>query len=150
LWRCLVEKFDYWKNRNLESWTSDIRVAEYFAGLRQRQTSKERQLYKIPSLEEVDKAVRQYERTGFLKFGNQYFLRNKENPEYYNIYDRNKDYVTDGNDIRRHIKSNIKWSEEINTERLGKAKVLAEPIDKNKIVWITNNLNSKEYIVRAN
>ena len=143
------ENFDYWKNRNLESWTSDKRVAEYFAGLRYRQTSKERHLYKTLSSNEIDDIVRKYERTGYVKFNNQYFLRNKENPKYYDIYDKDKQYITDGDDLRQHIEDEMNWRKEYNTKKIEQAQVFAEPIDKNKIVWITNNLNSKEFIVRA-
>lgn len=144
-----IQNYDDWKNRTLESWTSDKRVAEYFAGLRYRQTSKERYLYKILSNNEIDDIVRKYEKTGFVRFNNQYFLRNKENPKYYDIYDKDKQYLTDGDDLREHIEDEMSWRKEYNAEKLGQAQVFAEPIDKNKIVWITNNLNSKEFIVRA-
>lgn len=144
-----IRNYDDWKNRTLESWTSDKRVAEYFAGLRYRQTSKERYLYKILSNNEIDDIVRKYEKTGFVRFNNQYFLRNKENPKYYDIYDKDKQYLTDGDDLREHIEDEMSWRKEYNAEKLGQAQVFAEPIDKNKIVWITNNLNSKEFIVRA-
>jgi len=143
-----IQNYDDWKNRTLESWTSDKRVAEYFAGLRYRQTSKERHLYKILSNNEIDDIVKKYEKTGYAKFNNQYFLRNKENPKYYDIYDRDKQYVTDGDDLRQHIEDEMSWRKEYNAEKLGQAQVFAEPIDKDKIVWITNNLNSKEFIVR--
>ena len=144
-----IQNYDDWKNRTLESWTSDKRVAEYFAGLRYRQTSKERHLYKILSNNEIDDIVRKYEKTGFVRFNNQYYLRNKENPKYYHIYDKDKQYLTDGDDLREHIEDEMSWRKEYNAEKLGQAQVFAEPIDKNKIVWITNNLNSKEFIVRA-
>lgn len=144
-----IQNYDDWKNRTLESWTSDKRVAEYFAGLRYRQTSKERHLYKILSNNEIDDIVRKYEKTGYVRFNNLYFLRNKENPKYYDIYDKDKQYLTDGDDLREHIEDEMSWRKEFNAEKLGQAQVFAEPIDKNKIVWITNNLNSKEFIVRA-
>jgi len=144
-----IKNYDDWKTRTLESWTSDKRVAEYFAGLRYRQTSKERHLFKILSSDEIDAIVKKYERTGFVRFNNLYFLRNKENPKYYDIYDNYKQYLTDGDDLRQHIEDEMSWRKEYNAEKLEKARVFAEPIDKNKIVWITNNLNSKEFIVRA-
>jgi hypothetical protein len=140
---------DDWKNRKLESWTSDKRVAEYFAGLRYRQTAKERHLFKILSSDEIDDIVKKYERTGFVRFNNYYYLRNKENPKYYDIYDKDKQYITDGDNLRQDIEDEMSWRKEYNAEKLEKAQVFAEPIDKNKIVWITNNLNLKEFIVRA-
>jgi hypothetical protein len=144
-----IKNYEDWKTRTLESWTSDKRVAEYFAGLRYRQTSKERHLFKIFSSDEIDDIVKKYERTGFVRFNNQYYLRNKENPKYYDIYDSYKQHLTDGDDLRQDIEDEMSWRKEYNAEKLEKARVFAEPIDKNKIVWITNNLNSKEFIVRA-
>lgn len=139
------------KYRVLESWTSDRRVAEYFANLRTDQDETgDSKLYDVPSINDVKKAIAQYKAKGYVKFANRYYLRNKKHPQYYNIYNRYKAFITDGDNIERELmdlyNDAIQYNKEINDE----GQVLERNVDKNKIVWITNNLNSKEYIVRIN
>jgi hypothetical protein len=138
------------KNRILESWSSERSVAEYFAGLRTQQTKNGRSLMKqIPTAQEIDQAVAQYNAKGYLNFRGKYYLRNKDNPGLYNIYDRNKQYVTDGDDIRNDLTYWLKDDEKWNEKKKKKSTVIEKDINKNQIIWITNNLNSKEYIVRV-
>ena len=138
------------KNRILESWTSDRNVAEYFAGLRSDQNKQGRsRIVKIPSKAEVQKAIAQYNAKGFTTFGGHYFLKNKEHPKYYNIYDKYKQFVTDGDNIVDQLTHWYDEYAEINQERSERGQVLEKAINKNRIVWITNNLNSKEYIIRV-
>ena len=138
-----------WQDKHLESLTSDRRVAEHFAGLRARQNSRNSLLYDVPSDEEIKGAVDQYERRGYVKFGNRHYVRNREHPEYYNIYDRRREFVTDGDDLLASLKSDQAWMQQHNAERLSRGKLMERDIAREDIVWITNNLNSKEYIVRV-
>ena len=136
-------------NRVLESWTSERVVAEYFAGLRTDQTKQGHStVIKVPSVDEVEKAIAQYNAKGYTRFANHYFMKNKENPRYYNIYDRNKQFVTDGDNIDKDLRY---WYEDYldSNDDAEKGRVLEEYVNKNRIVWITNNLNSKEYIIRV-
>ena len=139
--------FKTWEKKYLESWTSDRKVAEHFAGLRSRQDGPS-SIHNVVSQEDIDRMVSNYEKTGFLKFSGKYYVRNKEQPKYYNIYDKNKQFVTDGDNIKDDLMSDAKWRAEINKEKLEKGEVIEKDIDKNKIVWLTNNLNSKEYLVK--
>lgn len=136
-----------WQNAYLESWTSDRRVAELFAGLRVGDSLKST-LYDIKTDEEIAKAIDQYEKTGFLKFDNHYYVRNKEYPEYYDIYDKNKNYITDGDNLERDLTRDNEEKKKLNSEKLEGSKVFEEEIDRDRIVWITNSLGSKEYIVK--
>lgn len=149
LYRGVVNQEDYdsWKKATLTSWTTDKRVAEHFAGLRQAHSWKS-VLHKEISDEEIANAVKQYNKTGFLKFKNKYYVQNKEHPKYYNIYDSSKQFITDGDDLEADLKHDQKWSKEINQEKQSKATVFKDQIDKNRIVWITNSANCKEYIVK--
>jgi hypothetical protein len=138
-----------WRNRYLESWSLDKRVAEYFGGLRKDQTSNERNLYHVPTPADIETAIKTYEKSGFVKFMNHYYVRNKENSDYYNIFDKNRQFVTDGDNLRRDLTRDVQHRTDRNRDRLESSIVLSEKIDKNRIVWITNRLNSKEFIVRV-
>lgn len=138
-----------WKDKTLESWTADRRVAEHFAGLRNRQDSKNTSLYDVATPVQIEQAVKKYDQTGYVKFRGNYYVRSKENPEFYNIYDRHKQHITDGDDIRADFESDADWGNQVNAAKLEKANILEKPIDKDRIIWITNNLGSKEYIVRV-
>ncbi|MCK9532596.1 MAG: hypothetical protein M0R77_19040 [Gammaproteobacteria bacterium] len=141
------DNFKTWENKYLESWSSDRRVAEHFAGLRSRQNGPS-SLHKVISEPEVDTLVKKYEKTGFLKYAGKYYVRNKDLPQYYNIYDKNKQFVTDGDNLKADLMSDQEWAKKSNDSKLAKGEVIEKEIDKNKIVWLTNNLNSKEYLVR--
>lgn len=143
------EAWTSWQRKHLESWTSDRRVAEHFAGLRARQDSRNSLLYDVPSDEEIKRAVDQYERRGYVKFGNKYYMRSRENPRYYNIYDRRREFVTDGDNLMASLKSDQEWMQKLNDERTQRSRLIERDIAREDIVWITNNLGSKEYIVRV-
>lgn len=138
-----------WQHKHLESWTSDRRVAEHFAGLRARQDSRNSLLYDVPTDDQIQQAVGQYERTGYVRFGNHHYVRSRENPQYYNIYDRRRQHVTDGDDLLSSLKSDQEWMQHSNDQRQGRSRLIERDIPREDIVWITNNLNSKEYIVRV-
>jgi hypothetical protein len=135
-----------WQDAVLESWSSDKRTAELFAGLRYgpEWTSL---LKPEDSEEEIDKLVAKYEKTGYLKFRGRYYVRNKEQPEYYNIYNKSKQFVTDGDDLKSDLMDDSKWNKESNDEKKAKAVVFEEEIPRERIIWITNSANCKEFIV---
>ena len=138
------------KHRVLESWTSDRRVAEYFADLRTDQDGNgDSKFYNIPSINDIRKAINQYKTKGYVKFANRYYMRNKEHPQYYNIYDRYKNFITDGDNIERELMDLYNDAKDYNKEINEKGQVIERNINKNQIIWITNNLNSKEYIIRV-
>lgn len=149
LYRGIIKQEDYdsWKKATLESWTDDKRVAEHFAGLRQAHSWKSN-LHNVETEEQIKKLVDQYEKTGFLKYQNKYYVRNKEQPQYYNIYDRNKQFVTDGDDLLADLTGDANWKQELNQTKQDKAFVYEEMISKDRIVWITNSVNCKEFIVK--
>ncbi len=141
------DNYHTWKDALLSSWTPDRRVAELFAGLR---AGKEwsSTLYTEVSDEEIENVVRKYEEKGFVKFRNRYYIRNKEQPEYYNIYDGSRQFVTDGDDLLRDLHRDNEWNKELNAEKNQRGTVFEEEISRDRVVWITNQLNCKEFIVR--
>jgi len=150
LYRGIVKDSSYegWNKAFLQSWTSDQRTAELFAGL--RRGPKWNSLLR-PDItdQEIDTMVSQYERTGFLRFGGRYYVRNKDVPQYYNIYDRSKQFVTDGDDIEEDLRDEQKYRREANTSLQDKSHVFEEEVNRDRIVWITNALNCKEFLVRV-
>jgi hypothetical protein len=141
------DSFKSWEKGILHSWSSDKRTAELFAGLRYGLEWKSLLKPETPE-EEIDKLVAKYEATGFLKFGGRYYVRNKEMPEYYNIYNKARQHITDGDNLKADLMRDSKWNKESNDEKKAKAEVFEEEISRDRIVWITNSANCKEFIVR--
>lgn len=147
---------EYVNSKFLESWSSSRKVAEGFAGL--RTLSGRSVLQPTYTDEEIDAFVAKLETTGFVKVGPyKYKVPSKKIdwPEgfelkgtYYEIYDRNNSYLTDGDDLRDSLVDDNNWKKEQNEKRLVKAKVFEEDISVGRIVWITNNLGSQEFIIR--
>jgi hypothetical protein len=149
LYRGIIVDSDYtgWEKGILNSWSSDRRTAELFAGLRYGEKWKSR-LSKVLSDAEIEQMVARYEQTGFLKTDQYYFVRNKEMPEYYNIYSKDKSFLTDGDDLARKLHDDNEWIRDRNEELKKTAKVFEEEISRDRILWITNQFNCKEFIVR--
>ena len=143
LFRGLI-KSDESPKKVLFSWTSDKKVAERFAGLR---TTGWREMLKDPiSDSDIKKIVDTYNKKGFVSFRGYKYIQIKDSPEYYNIYKGNEN-LTDGNDLYKSLKDEQKYIDDHNKKILDKAVILEENVDIDKILWITNKLNSKEFIV---
>jgi hypothetical protein len=97
---------------------------------------------------EIDKLVDQYNRTGYVKVDGVQYMRVKDNPKYYWIY-RGREQITDGDDLRDELIGNRDWRQSRKDKRDKGGQVIAKDIDIDKIVWITNELNDKEFIVRV-
>jgi len=123
-------------NRTLFSWSSDPKEARLFVG----------RPVKVLTDEEIDKAVKQYERSGFVKVGRHSYIRNKENPKYYDIFAR-KEYITDGDNLFRSLKDDQKDQISYNEEISKRGSVVSEEVPVERIIWVPGNLISKEFIV---
>jgi len=137
--------------RFLQSWTSSEKVAKHFAGLSSSQTKDIPLTYPTYTQKEIDDVVEKFNKTGYVKFDNQYFIVDKKNPKYYNIYDKERNLVTDSetSEFRNNITSSYDERIDLNNKRTKDKVVLKRTFDKNKIIWISNNLDSKEYIVKV-
>lgn len=143
---------DSYKTRHLESWTDDKKVAEHFAGLRTPEHTDKgvtwhSNLYDEFTEDEIAKAVETFNKHGFVTFKGKRYMRNKDDPQYYNIYDRHRLYVADGDNIAADLRSHSRSIKEINKDKKDQAILVEKMISRDKIVWITNNTHSKEYIV---
>lgn len=140
-----------WQNKYLESWTSDPRVAKCFAGLYTKHGSKYRsRLRKVPTDEEIAEALHKYETKGFVKFLGHFYLRSQKNPEFYQLYDLNREHITSGKSswLKKQFKDTQIERQQHNDNLLRKSCLIEQDIPRENIVWLTNNIGSKEYIVR--
>ncbi len=126
-------------SRQLFSFSFDERVATEFAHPK---------IHKQYSDEDVERALEQYRRTGFVQFDGKKYQR--INDEQYNVYDKYNRRTDIGDDIEWTL-GNIAHS---TTERNARAKTKGQvhtmdvPVD--SVFWITNSLNQKEAIVAMN
>lgn len=127
--------------RPLFSFSFDEQVAKDFAhGKLDRESSQE----------EIDDAVERYERTGFTTFRGKKFKKNTTYPNFFDIYDKRNNYITDGDDIRKTLTSMAADATDYNSERRERGKVYTIDVPIDKIFWVTNDLGSKEFIVALN
>lgn len=149
LYRGIVKDGSYkgWDKALLQSWTSDRRTAELFAGLRHG-SEWSSLLHDEITDDQINAAIAQYQRTGFVKFFNRYYVRNKEHPRYYNIYDRHKQFITDGDDLAHDLLRTQQDRAQSNREQHDRSHVFEEEIERERIIWVTNALNCKEFLVR--
>ena len=137
--------------RVLYSWTNEKKTAEIFAGYRNGY-GRDLRRNEILSDNDIEKLYQKYQRDGFLKFRHHIYKKNDKhpelnNPDYYDIYTLSRSYVTDGDDLRDSLRSDRDWDIETN-KKFEKSKIIEKNIPIDHIVWVTNNLNSKEFIVR--
>jgi hypothetical protein len=123
-------------NRTLFSWTMDENVARSYAS----------NTYRLPKRipdEVVEAAISRYERTGFVSFGSKKYIKNPDDPAYYNIYS-GKEMITDGDDIRAELKSTQAFYDELINEAKAKGDVYTTEISLDEIKWIPVGVNLKE------
>lgn len=132
-------------NRELFSFSFDENVAKAFAHGKPSPDP--------ASVEEIQKAVEQYKRTGFVKFGSRKYKRSKEYPGYFDIYYNNNTVEAYGNsddELEDRLMRSREYALEYRAEREAKGDVYTIDVPVDKIVWLTNRLNSKEFIVALN
>jgi hypothetical protein len=149
----ILDNTQYDKNKKYESWTSDKKIAEVFAGYRRFDIQKKHPSFFAEPIsnDDIKKAMSSFKKLGFTTFLGMKYAINKKYPEFYNIYDRNRQFVTDGDtdDLENKFKKKQKEIETFNKERLKGGKVFEKTFDIDSIVWISNSLDSKEFIVKV-
>lgn len=137
--------------RHTLSWTSDFRVAADVAGVDGRLLS----LRPITD-DEIAKAVSIYRKDGTLTWRGKKYVRTDTptndpalDEYYYDIFDRDGDHITDGDDIEgslRSVQSAIDDMIESRDKRLSRIVSARIPID--SIIWITDRAGQSEFILR--
>lgn len=136
--------------RSTLSWTSDPRVAAWFAGIDPR-------LMKVKPItnSDIQEALKTYAETGKVEFlGNTYVRTDTptDDPDldefYYEIYDKDGDMITDGDDLERQFRDDQRRYQELIDERnLKLSNVFKVEIPINDIIWITDRAGQSEFIL---
>ena len=136
--------------RNTLSWSSDFRIAATFAGVDGR-------ILRLKPItdEQIKKALDTYNQTGKVSFLTHSYVRtdiptNDTNLDefYYDIYNKNGEYITDGDDLEQQFEDDQKTYQEIIDNREQKLKRIVKadiPID--DIIWITHRAGQSEFIL---
>jgi hypothetical protein len=124
--------------RQLYSWSAHPKKAQQFIGGKP---------LRIWSDAEIEAMIAKYERTGFVRVGNRRFVRMKDNPEFYLIYDRHNQVITDGDDLRADILSMNADRQDYNDRLSQQGRLLSADIPVDRIVWMPANALSMELIV---
>jgi len=128
------------EGRTMFSWTLDLDTAQSFAGMgRQGQT-------KTLTPDEITALVDRYNQTGYVFALGYQLIRSKYSPEYFDIW-KNRQAVTDGDDIRKFITGVNNDRLEWNNRGEGKGRVTTKAIPIESIVWMAHELGSAEFIV---
>jgi hypothetical protein len=124
--------------RALYSWTLDPGVAADFA-------RRARPFRAMPQAE-IDRIVASYEAKGYAKSGRKRWMRSKENPEYYWIYDR-REVITDGEDLRGELERTRAEMLERNAEIIARGRIYTEAIPVEHIAWVFPDTSQREFLV---
>jgi hypothetical protein len=136
--------------RHTLSWTSDPRIAAWFAGINPW-------LMKLKPITDgqITSALETYGKTGEVKFLGKRYVRtetptNEDGKDefYYEIYDRDGELLTDGDDLKNEFKDVQEYYQELvdkRTKTLEKVVKAEIPID--DIIWITDRSGQSEFIL---
>jgi len=138
------------KSRATLSWTSDPRIAAWFAGI-------EPALMKLQPIRDQDirQALDTYEKTGQVTWLNKTYRRTDmatQDPNldefYYEIYDQDGDIITDGDNLAQQFRDDQKWYQDLISKRDAQlAKVVKAQIPIEDIIWITDRAGQSEFIL---
>ncbi len=131
--------------RKLFSWTPLPKVAKQFAA-----DSLAPSPAPVTDAQIAD-ALAQYEKAGFVTFRGTKYKRNNESPEYFDIYDRDNNYITDGDNLAETL-AERKESIDARIAELKDAPAYFSMIPVDKLIWIPQgeNLSQPEIIAEYN
>jgi hypothetical protein len=133
--------------RLLFSWTSSEQIARLFAG---NEGNPAKNKINPITDEEIAAALARYEQTGFVSFRGMKYKINKRSPQYYDIYDRHNQYVTDGDNLEREFRRKQDYYDEVIAKRNKvPGRVVKKEIPIDDVVWVLMGGNANEYIVKG-
>lgn len=136
--------------RTTLSWISDPRVAASFAGI----SPQEMRLKPITD-EQIHAALDAYAKTGEVKFPRKRYVRTDvptngdgKDEFYYEIYDKDGELVTDGDDLEKEFKDEQAYYQELIDKRTQKLeKIVKAEIPVDDIIWISDRAGQSEFIL---
>lgn len=137
-------------SRHTLSWTSSPRIAAWFAGVDPREMK-----VKPISDASIQAALEQYRQEGKVKWQGKTYVRTQtptNDPSldtyYYEIFDRDGDIITDGDDLEQQFREDQAWIEQVIQKRDAKLrKVITADIPVDSIIWITDRAGQSEFIL---
>ena len=137
------EQHELTNNRILFSWTGDEKVASHFLYAHKP--------YQEITDAEINAAIQQYEKNGFCKFAGYSFMKSSDNEGFYNQY-KGREFVGDGyeDEMLSDFQERQRDRRESNEENKPTGELVVREVPVELIVWVTNDLNSKEFIVKLN
>lgn len=133
-------------SRKLFSWSPVKELADSFAS-NGRVTKK----YGATE-EEIKQAVETYNKTGFVTFRGRKYKRNKEMPDYYDIYNKHNHIITDGDDLEAELRGDQNDRDENVADGRSKGHTFRADVPVDSLVWIPvgANLSQPEFIATYN
>lgn len=148
-------------SKSLESWTDDIRVAEWFAFLREtpRLKHEDIQKEKMKKYDNIDDVTNRFNKNGYVVFDNKLFIINKANTKYFDIWSLDKNKTKNnrwlGDGYTASFKESILMDKDMETEIFNsihkkRGKIITKTFKRSDILWyIKNPWNSSiEYIIK--
>lgn len=130
-------------NRVLFSWTSDPQVAKDFLN--------RHQIRKVFTDAEIKNAIETFKRTGYCKLGSYAYKVAMDDPDMYWMY-RGHENITGGdvNELEADLRDQQRDQIEYNDEMAETGTLYHTRVSVDDIVWVINDLGSKEFIVKLN
>lgn len=102
--------------------------------------------------EEINRVVKQYEESGYVKYRGKRYIVNRQNPDYYNIYDSARQPITDGDDLEASLRDDKAWIDDQTAERKSGGRLYFAGVPVSDTVWIpvNGNLAQPEVIAKYN
>jgi hypothetical protein len=137
------EQHELTTNRVLFSWTGDEKVASHFLYAHKP--------YKEITDAEINAAIQQYKKNGFCKFAEYSIKKSADNEGFYNMY-KGREFIGDGyeDEMLADFQERQSDRRESNEENKPQGELVVREVPVELIVWVTNDLNSKEFIVKLN
>lgn len=128
------------EGRTLFSWTLDLDTANSFSGKGVQKPMK------TLTPDEISKLVAKYNQTGYVSAFGYQLIRNKYSPEYFDMW-KNRELITDGDDVEKFLNGVNQERIEWNNRGEGKGRVTTKAIPVETILWMAHELGSAEFIV---
>lgn len=126
----------------LYSWTFDEQVAKEYA------FPKQAQITEPLSDDQIQRLLQRYDQTGIIRYRSYYVKRQKDDPEFFDLYDQRKQHITVSDDLEQFIRDSEQDIVDRNTEMEESGSVSAKRIPVDDIVWLAAN-KEKEVIVKG-
>lgn len=121
----------------LFSWTPERKIAEQFAA----NSSK---FPKQITDAEIEEVLRNFNTRGFAQFRGEKYLRNKDDPRYFDTYNRRNELITGGDNLEKSLLSDQVERQRYLDSLRNRGKVYEKEVPIDQTFWIPTGYNLKE------